>query len=149
MDAPALRRAVLAARTFSVEHGGRSFSVRLPTTHELAVACLRAGVRGTVETPADMAGWAEVRRDLLERGVVGWLGVTVGDLLPDAEETSIPVDFDPLLVPAVLDGIAGLSEVLGDTLMARIRERREATGALEKNLPRDVPGSAAVATAST
>lgn len=142
MDAASLKRAALAARTFIVEHGGRAFELRLPSRHEVQVAWLRAGVKSKDDT----AGLLVAGRDLVERAVVGWSRVTVGDILPDVEDTSPPVEFDRDLVPVLLDGHEDIAQALLSALNDRLVARRAKGEAIEKNSPSDGPGPAAVAT---
>jgi hypothetical protein len=143
MDAAALKRAALAARTFSVEDGERKFEVRLPTRHELAVECMRAGITSMDALKASDAGWLIVRRALAVRGIVGWRGVTVGDVLPEADETGGAVDFDAQLVPILLDADEPLAARIEDEILARVMTRMRVAGDLEKNSSSVAPGSPA------
>lgn len=142
MDAAALKRAALAARTFTVEHNGRAFEVRLPSRHEVQLAMLRAGVKGK----GDTAGLMTVGRDLVERAVVGWARVTVGDILPEVEDTSPPAEFDRGLVALLLDEQDDIAQALLAALNDRLAARNARIEALEKNLPSDAPGPEGVAT---
>lgn len=124
-----IRQAVLAARTVKVECGERIYTLRMPTRFDVLSAAERAGFGSEVEAGSSMT----FMRVLSERAIVGWVGVTVGDLLPDAEETSVPVDFDAQLVADLLDALPqdlnAVSSAVADWLYAR----REKDAALAKN----------------
>jgi hypothetical protein len=74
MDFDQVKRLALAAREFQFSHEGFTFTLRLPTQQEVDVAFARAAVGLSEEE--DPAAMVKLKRDLLERSVIAWSGVT-------------------------------------------------------------------------
>ena len=128
MDFADIKRKALAAREFTAEVGVKSFTVRLPTPHELAVEVERARLRGGTLDPAQ---FIVVWRVLLERGVVGWSGVTCEDLAPGAGPE--PADVSAEAVALLLDADADLQGKLYEQFVTRLVERNTKRAEAEKN----------------
>jgi len=127
MDAAEIARRAQAAREFTAEVGGRNFTLRLPTAHESAVAYVRNVPGGT----ADGAAWVLVQRYTLERAIVGWSGVKLADLLPNADEEDQP--WAAALVPVLLDAHPQWERELSDGLLERMADRAKAMESDRKN----------------
>jgi hypothetical protein len=122
MDIEALKARTLAARQFTVPCGSRSYTLQLPTAHELEVAAARRtdGAAGTVE----------FFRHAIERALVGWSGITEASF---AGEGDSAVPFSAELVPWLLDAQPADAEQLRSALVDRLTERRERMEAAAKN----------------
>lgn len=128
IDIADLQRKSQAAREFTVSIGAASYTLRLPTRHETEMEILRsrgAGVDGDLAQPIALT------RKLLERAVVGWSGVTLGQLAPAAGPD--PADYQPEAVALLLDQDTATAEHLLSEFVKRAGERNARTGAAEKN----------------
>lgn len=129
MDIHDLKRKVQAAREFHVDvDGGVQFVLRLPTEHERLLALDRAHTDGLLHRT--------VLRTLLEKAVVGWVGIRVEHLLPDTDEPG-PLDFDVQLavdlVPMVLDADPRWTDVLTSAFLDEFKKRQKPIEEATKN----------------
>lgn len=134
MDLDTLKRRATAAREFQVAVGPqdalRQFTLRVPTPHEVKVAASRAGVASVLE---DQAAHVLLQRALLLLAVVGWSGVTVGDVLPQAEQSTDALELESGAVELVLDANPEWEKVLGNALYERMTQRRAQKDTAAKN----------------
>jgi hypothetical protein len=120
-----LRRKAQAAREFSLVVGERSFTLRLPTAHELRVEALlisaaTAPARSTVMV-----------RSLLEKAVVSWSGVTCEDLAPHGGPE--PAELVDGAVELLLDHQTEVAAALMDAFVDRMNERATRKDEAAKN----------------
>jgi hypothetical protein len=130
MDVADIQRRAAAAREFEQAVGERSFRLRIPTQHETQVEILRAG--GGEERTQHVA-LALMQRAVIERAIIGWRGVTTGDLLPDESVEYETVDYVPVLVPLLLDAQPEIGRALTEALVSRVAERNAKIEAARKN----------------
>lgn len=126
MDINDLRRKVLAAREFSLVIDGVTFTLRVPSEHQVQVASLRSGLGN------DSAAMPLLRRRLLEEALIHWAGAQVSHLVP-GHEPDEPLDFDAEVVPLLLDVQAEWAQQLDEALVLRLAERRKPQDTAEKN----------------
>lgn len=124
-DIADLKRKAEAAREFVVRVGAASYTLRLPTRHEIDVAVLRS--RGD----ADPALPAVLTRRLLEGAVVAWSGVTHQQLAPGAGSDT--AELVPGAVALLLDNDPATAEALLEAFVTRSAERNARLEAAEKN----------------
>ena len=128
MDLADIKRKADAARQFVFESAGRSYTLRLPTQHEIEVEAIRARLHNGDTDPAQLT---VIRRKLLERGVVAWAGVTAEDLAPgggtDAAEVS------PEAVALLLDADPVLAAALDAEFVGRLADRNAKRAEAAKN----------------
>lgn len=118
MDWAAIQAQQRAAREIEAPAGGHSFTLRVPTRHEVNVAVARllvANGDGSV---------ALLQRKLLELAIVGWNGPRMRDLLP-ASDDATPLPCEPAAVPLLLDEQPELEDELGAALNRAFAARRE------------------------
>lgn len=127
MDLNDLKRKADAAREYPVQVGALSFTCRLPTAHEVEMETARAW---SVERD-NLAVLLRVRRALVERSVVAWVGVTEAMLGPGAGDT--PAEVSPAAVGLLLDADAGVCDALMDEFVRRSAERNARKDAAAKN----------------
>lgn len=130
MDIVDLQRRAAAAREFEHSIGERRFRLRLPTTHEVQIEILRAGGG---EPGKEQVALALMQRSVLERSIVGWSGVTTGDMLPGEPVEYETVDYVPVLVPLLLDAQPEILRELTEALVAKAAERNARIEAARKN----------------
>lgn len=130
MDIADIQRRAAAAREFEHAVGERRFRLRIPTQHETQVEILRAG--GGEERMQHVA-LALMQRAVIERAIIGWQGVTTGDLLPDESVEYETVDYVPVLVPLLLDAQPEIGRALTEALVARVAERNAKIEGARKN----------------
>lgn len=121
MDLAEFKRRFDKSREITEEVGGRTFTLRLPTR---AVAML------VVESEA-AAGRAVYQ--LLVDAIVGWKGITVGDLSPGDGEAHEPLPCTADTVPMLLDTRLDLAAVLSQRLLEALKRRSESLEAARKN----------------
>ena len=131
LDIHDLRRKVLAAREFSLVIDGVSFTLRVPSEHQVQVASLRSGL-GSGERHEQGAALLLLRRRLLEEALIGWAGAKVSHLVPGYEPDEA-LDFDPDAVPLLLDVQGGWAQQLDEALVMRLAERHKPQDTAEKN----------------
>ena len=127
MELADLKRRALASRETQHSIEGRSFTLRVPTRHEMTVAVQKSRAESTDEP----ALFVIVRRQLLEKAVVAWTGVTLQDFF--AEEGPEPQDFDPEAVPLLLDAKPDWAAELSDKLVELIGARNKLQDSAAKN----------------
>lgn len=115
------RRAEAALRVEVPVDGGRSFTLRLPTRHDKhkAMAAVAPDIFAA-ETARELTAEEkiDIARVLLERAVVGWQGVKLGDLLPDEASGEEPLPWSRAAVPLLL----AMHEDWADALQAAFGE---------------------------
>lgn len=113
-----------AARTFTVSYKENSYTMRLPTRHE---------TRATVAQATEQYGGANFvwARMLLEKALIGWTGITAGDVVPDAGGEPLLWDVDAVVL--LLDERPDIEDHLSNALMDRVKERNAKLEALTKN----------------
>jgi hypothetical protein len=120
-----LRRKAQAAREFVLPLGARSFTLRLPTRHELKVEALlisaaTAPARSTV-----------LVRSLLEKAVVSWSGVTCDDLAPHGGDE--PAELVEGAVALLLDNRPEVAAALMDAFVDQMADRATLKDEAAKN----------------
>jgi hypothetical protein len=130
MDNAEIQRRAAAAREFEHVVGSRTFRVRIPTTHEVQVELLRAGAG---QRGHEHAALAIMGRAVLERGIVGWSGVTTADLLPGEDVDVQVAEYAPALVALLLDAQPELERKLTDALTEKTSARNAQIEAARKN----------------
>lgn len=131
LDIHDLRRKVLAARQFTHEVGGITFTLRMPTEHQVQVESLRSGVGGSSHENL-AAAMTVLRRRLLELALVDWSGAKVSHLVP-GHEPDEPLEFDPDAVPMLLDAQPAVANELDNELVQRLADRNKPLEEAEKN----------------
>jgi len=131
MDLAELKKRFDKSREVTEEIGSRSFTLRLPTR---AVALL------VVESDAS-SGRAVYQ--LLIDAVVGWKGVTVGDIAPDDPEAHEPLPCTAESIPLFLDSQIEVLGALSARFLDALRRRNEIFEAARKNSPSASSGSSA------
>lgn len=128
MDARELKRRAEAARETSIEAGGVTFMVRLPQPVRMRSLVLGA-------TQAGRTDWQAVLQRAALESVIGWKGVLQSHLILDlpAAEGSLGVEFDPLLVPELLESHEGMLDALASQLIDKYTERQRAVESATKN----------------
>lgn len=127
MDFADIKRKAEAAREFRIEDGGRWFSLRLPTDHQVNLEAARSRDEGGSGTAATV----QLMRALVERAVVAWGGVTCEMLAPGAGDEAAEVV--PGSVGLLLDAEPDLQAKLFEAFIERQRQRREKQEAAAKN----------------
>lgn len=127
MDREAILRAAEAARTWSHQTAGRTFTLRAPSQHDVRMTYMRLGDKDGND-PAIMA---DLTRVLLERAVVGWSGVTENDMIANGSDD--PVDYHATLVPVMLDAQDEWGKELHKQVQARMTSRNESIESAKKN----------------
>lgn len=127
MDLVDLKRKADAAREYQVQVGALAFTCRLPTAHEVEMETARAW---SLERD-NLAVLLRVRRALVERSVVSWVGVTEAMLGPGATDT--PAEVSPAAVALLLDATSDVAEALQGEFLRRSTERNEQKAAAAKN----------------
>lgn len=128
MDLADIKRKAAAARQFTLTVDGRSFTLQLPTQHEIEVEAVRARLHDGDTDPAQLT---VIRRRLLERGVVAWAGVTCEHLAPGGGTDA--ADVSPDAVALLLDAEPALASQLDGDFVARLAERNAKRAEAEKN----------------
>jgi len=128
MDLADIKRKAAAARQFVVEDDGRSFTLQLPTQYEIEVEAVRARLHDGDTDPAQLT---VIRRRLLERGIVGWSGVTCEHLALGGGPDS--ADVSPDAAALLLDAEPKLASRLDGEFIERLSERNSKRAEAEKN----------------
>ena len=128
MDLADIKRKAEAARELVVEVAGRSFTLRLPTPHEIEVEAIRSRLH---EGDTDPAQLSIMRRRLLERGLVSWAGVTCEHLAPGAGAE--PAEAGREAFALLLDAEPELAAELDAQFVARLAERNAKRAEARKN----------------
>lgn len=126
MDLAEIQRRAQAARESTLDVDGATFTLRIPTAYETRLACHQVGDGGRAEQ------LLRVERVLLLGALVGWVGVPLSWVLPDADPHEAYV-FSPDAVELLLDARPALAVALGDQLSARMQARAEQQGTAAKN----------------
>lgn len=122
MELEAIRRKALAARSFTKELGGVTFSLRVPTQHESSTLYLRCSTHAGAMDPASLVRW---QRAMLLQSIVGWAGAKVHHTLSDmvdTDEGGQDFHFEPGAAEVLLDAQPEWEE----ELLAAMLERRAA-----------------------
>lgn len=125
MDFNLFKTQLESARQVEVVIDERKFRIRLPADHVWRVA---------LESNRDTEGRvieAQAFRVILNTALIGWEGVTTRDLMPDA--ACEPLPFSPEARALLLDNRQDIADVLTVHIGAKLRERREAREAAQKN----------------
>jgi|GEM_PF-2656744 len=122
-----LKAAVESSRRFTHTVDGRTFTLRMPTSHEVKMAYARA----RTGTNDHLAAFFQSQREIAERAVTGWTEVIETDLVP--EGASAPLAFDASLVPLLFDVHAEWQMAISDAIDKRIAEREKTQEAAAKN----------------
>lgn len=133
MELADIRRKALAARAFTKEVGGVTFSLRVPTQHESSTLYLRCATHQGAMDPASLVRW---QRAILLQAIVGWSGAkvhhTLSDLV-DTEEGASDLAFEPGAAEVLLDAQPEWEEALVSELLERRAKRLEREEAAAKN----------------
>lgn len=129
-DVDRLIAAAAKAREFAhTLAAGKTVVVRVPTSHELEVS--------SAARPDGAEGALVFFRQVLERCIVGWDGITEADLIGDAgaeaDTDSAPVAYSPALVPLLLDAWPAAAADLRDALIERLDARQARAESARKN----------------
>lgn len=130
MELDDIRRNALAARQFTLQVGGCSFTLRLPTRHEASVAYTRVGRHDGEADSAAMVRW---QRAILVPAVVGWSGVLLQHVLPDEPGGTEPLPWEPAAVELVLDAQPEWDDQLTRALLDQLSKRRTVEDTAAKN----------------
>jgi len=136
MDLADIKAKAIGARSFSAVVGPpespRTISLLTPTQHEMRMASVRAGVADQ----SDAAAMLVLERALLVLAVVGWSGVTCGDLAPvlqaDARGNDVAA-FEPGATELLLDAQPDWGAQLWVLLLQQITSRSDRREAAAKN----------------
>ncbi len=128
MDLADIKRKAEAARRFVVNVDGRSFTLQLPTQHEIEVEAMRSRLH---DGDADPAQLTVIRRRMLERGVKAWTGVTCEHLAAGAGTDAAEVS--PEAVALLLDAEPELAARLDTDFVGRLAERNAKRAEAAKN----------------
>lgn len=128
MDLADIKRKAQAARQFVLEVDGRSYTLQLPTQHEIEVEAVRARLHDGDTDPAQLT---VIRRRLLERGVVAWAGVTCEHLAPGGGTDA--ADASPEAVALLLDADPALAAQLDGAFVGRLADRNAQRAEAAKN----------------
>lgn len=129
MELEAIRRKAQAARQFEVPLDGDAvvIEMRSPTKHESTVAYMENS--GTAKA-ANQVRW---QRALLEISIVGWRGVQLQHLLPDAANGTEAVPFEDGAAALLLDAQPDWADKLLADLVPRLGNRQAAEDTAAKN----------------
>jgi hypothetical protein len=129
MELADLKRRANAARQFDVPIEGTDVvvSMRAPTSHEAMVSYMECSGG---KKSAQQARW---QRALLVLAIVGWRGVCVRHVLPDAPEGADPLEFEEGAADLVLDAQGDWFEPLMSALLPHMDARQEAKDTAAKN----------------
>ena len=147
MDALAdIKARALKAREFVHAIGDCTFTLRTPTRQELRQVAYEHNLR-----ELDGAELGLLQYHLTVRHVVGWVGVRVHHLMPDATaaDAGAPVPASPDTVALLLDAQPEWADALGGELLARVKLRNDALEEDAKNSPPTSPAPAAWASPPT
>lgn len=133
MDLADLKRRFDAAREYRQTVGERSFTVRLPSRFESASAFLAAGREHGPALHASLC-----------RGIVGWSGVYVRDILPGDAEADEALPCTPETVPMFLDEHIDVLAELAREFRRRANDRDAALDASAKKSASTSLGSSPV-----
>lgn len=128
MDLADIKRKAEAARRFVVQSDGRSFTLQLPTQHEIEVEAMRCRLHDGDTDPAQLT---VIRRRLLERGVVAWAGVTCEQLAPGGGTDAAEISTEA--VSLLLDAEPALAAQLDAEFVGRMAERNAKRAEAAKN----------------
>ena len=128
MDLADIRRKALAAREFVVQEAGSSYTLRLPTAHDIEVEVIRSRLHDGEVDPAQLT---VIRRRLLERALVAWSGVACERLAAGAGAE--PADVSTEAAAFLLDAEPDLAQRLDAEFVERLAARRQTQGTAEKN----------------
>ena len=128
MDLEKLRRESREAREFTHTVGECEFRLRIPVRHDWTLALSRVDAEASERARLVMS-----QRAILESAVVGWIGVRVGTVVPDSDEATTPLAWEPGAVGVLLDARPDLEDALSDALNEATKKRRAAVEADEKN----------------
>jgi len=128
MDLADIRRKALAAREFIVVEDASSYTLRLPTSHDIEVEAIRSRLHDGDIDPAQLT---VIRRRLLERALVAWSGVPCERLATGAG--SEPADVSVEAVAFLLDAEPDLAQRLDAQFVERLAARRQTQGTAAKN----------------
>lgn len=125
-DLARLEAAAIKAREFSHTVGERTYTLRIPTRHEVR-ECVHANglARG-----ADAMFVPLLRHYLLLQCIVGWQGVRERDIIGAGDA---PLPWSPRAVALLLDNLPDEADAMGVLLMQRADKRAEAVEADAKN----------------
>jgi len=107
-----------AAREFEVTIGAATFRLRLPTPFDERRCALALNRK---DGELDEGAGAQWMRDLTAIALVGWQGVTVGDLLQDGDAAALP--FSREMAAALISRRIDILDELTPAF-ARVRDER-------------------------
>lgn len=132
VDLADLRARALAAREYKDEAGGVTFTLRLPTRHEMLMAA-REILPADQQQSLRLVDTLLMQRELLVRAVVRWAGAVVGQIVPDAADADQPLPCNAETVRLWLDAQPDSADGLLARLSERIVERQKRTEAAAGN----------------
>lgn len=128
MELEAIRRKAQAARQFEVTlAAGVVVEMRAPTKHESTVAYME---NSGAAKAASQVRW---QRALLVVAIIGWRGVQLRHLLPDASNGEELVAFEPGAADLLLDAQPDWADQLLAELVPRLAGRQAAEDTAAKN----------------
>lgn len=132
MELADLKRFALAAREFSHSVGdpARQISLRVPTQHQIDLAARRSGLSSLSD---DQAANVVLSRSLLLLGVVGWSGITVGDVLPGNAQSAEPLPWEAGAVELLLDAQPEWAQEMYEALIEQLLSRKALKDTAAKN----------------
>lgn len=135
VDVAELKRRIQAALEFKHAVGDKGFRLRLPTAMDEQIVAVRwAGHQDR---------HALCVRDLTTMAVVGWGGITVGDVWPDDPEAARELPCNPETVSLLFELRLDLYDACADALFERRKQRRQALEDDAKNSASALPGNEA------
>lgn len=133
MDLGEFKAKLERSRELEAKVGGATFRLRLPSEHAWRVAS-EEHRRDDGRVKNEQAS-----RALLQAAVLGWEGVTEGDLLLDGGTEPLPFSAEALGM--LLDERQDIADELTLALMKRLSQRRGEVEAARKNLSRASSGT--------
>jgi hypothetical protein len=137
MDLSDIKRAAEAEREFSHTVDGITFSLRLPTAHE--VRCVAS------DSGATRGGVVRAQRATTELAIIGWTGAKVAHILPNHKHGEDELAFEDGATAVLLDARQDIADALWEPLLERLDAQRRTTEATAKNSPRASAGAKASA----
>jgi hypothetical protein len=133
MDLQTLQQRALAAREVRHTLGEITYTLRIPTRHEVLLAAQRSGA---MQANGDRAALLVTQRAVLEAAIIGWSGVRVRHLLPPEQagaDGDTPLPWEAGAVSLLLDAQNEAAQDLAELVNQRMAQRAAAIEADAKN----------------
>jgi len=126
MDINDLKRKIKAQRLINTKVDDVAIELIIPSDFDAQICGVKAGL-GDGKPEAMLL----FKRSLLELSITGWTGLTVGYLTGQNDSDS--VDFDKQLIVDFLNANQKNADILAETLLSKIFEKRELANDAKKN----------------